>query len=235
MQNQNSNIYALAILAHPDDESFLLAGTTLKLAEEGKKIGIICATRGEKGADRLNRGLTEEQIGQMRTKELHDACNILGCHCTDFFNYPDGGLHQADFNKLVSDLIPAIERCQPEVIITFGAEGVTGHKDHIVMGKAATEAAGQAKHRAKEIWLASIPCSLIKSFNQHLLDRKVHHGHFHDEELKGVDDHKLLKIDISKYAAQKHEAIKAHTSQYLPHFVTDLFLSAEYFEVIKTP
>src|SRR5438874_772108 len=67
-------IFALAIIAHPDDEAFLLAGTCLKFAAEGKKVGIICATHGEKGADRLNRQLTEAEMAAIRTKELHTAC-----------------------------------------------------------------------------------------------------------------------------------------------------------------
>ncbi len=229
------HFYALTIVAHPDDESFLFAGTTLKLEEEGKTVAVICATNGEKGADRLERKLTEEQMAQIRIKEMERACNILHCECTPFNKYPDGGLHKSNFQKLVKELVDAIERYQPQIIMTFGPEGVSGHNDHITIGQAATEASLKANHKVKEVWLASMPASSIDAFNDHLAKRKVHHTHYKDKELMGVPDEKLLKIDISKYTEKKLEALKAHESQYLPHFYLDIFQKFECFEVIKLP
>ncbi len=226
-------LYALAILAHPDDEAFLMAGTCMKLAEEDKQVGVVCATRGEKGADRLNRNLTEEQMAVIRTSELESACRIIGCKCVKFGQYPDGKLSEIDFNQLTADIVAQIEAHQPEILLTFGKEGISGHKDHIVIGQAAMAAARASSWRVKEIWLASIPASAIKQFNEHLAGRKVHHGHFQQQELLGVADDQLLKIDISKYENQKHEALKAHESQYLPAFVLDFLQKYEYFEVIK--
>lgn len=225
--------FALAILAHPDDESFVLGGTTLKFAAEGKRVGIICATRGEKGADRLNRRLSEQQIAEIRAGELEHACDLLSCSCAKFLSYPDGGLDQINFGQLTADLTGLIDYYQPEIILTFGKEGVSGHKDHIVIGQAATAASQKAAHKVKEIWLASIPSSAIQEFNEHLAERKVHHNHFQREELQGVPDDQLLKIDIKKYASQKHAALKAHESQYLPQFAIDAFMNFECFEVIK--
>lgn len=227
-----NKLYALAILAHPDDEAFLLAGTCMKFADEGKSVGVVCATRGEKGTDRLSRNLTEEQMAQIRTSELESACRIIGCRCVKFGHYPDGQLAAVDFNQLKSDIIAQIEEHRPEIILTFGPEGISGHNDHIVIGKAAIAAAKKATWRVKEIWMASIPSSAIGQFNEHLAGRKVHHGHFAKEELKGVADDQLLKVDISKYENQKHDALKAHESQYLPSFVLDFLQKYEYFEVI---
>ncbi len=233
MNQTNNPIYALAILAHPDDESFLLAGTTLKFAEEGKQVGVICATRGEKGADRLNRNLNSEQMADIRVKELKQACQILGCGCSEFFKYPDGELDQMDQTKLIDELVTFIELYEPEIIITFGPEGISGHRDHIAIGTASVEATKKSNHQVKEIWLASMPASQIDSFNEHLNSRKVHHTHYHDSILKGVPDEQLVKIDISKYTDIKHEALKAHQSQYLPHFYLEVFQKYEYFDVLK--
>lgn len=226
-------IYALAILAHPDDEAFLLAGTSLKFAEEGKSVAVICATHGEKGADRLNRNLTEKEMAQIRAEELQTACKIIGCNCQEFFNYPDGALDQADFKLLVQDLVAKIEQYQPKIILTFGQEGISGHKDHIAIGEAAVAATKQSNHQASEIWRASIPASAMKAFKEYLAGKKVHHKHFQKNTLQGVPDEKLLKINISKYAEQKNEAIKAHESQYLPHLTFDLFLQYECFEIVR--
>jgi len=230
--SKHGSIYALAIVAHPDDESFLLAGTSLKFADEGKYVGVICATHGEKGADRLNRDLTEEQMSKIRSDELLRACSLLKCGCLGFFDYPDGGLDQIDFQELTDKLKNSIEELQPEIILTFGEEGISGHKDHIVIGRAAMAAAKKSAHKVREIWRASVPASAIDEFNEHLAGRKVHLSHFHEQKLQGVPDEKLLMIDISKYAEQKHEALKAHQSQYLPHFVLGIFLKHECFEVV---
>ena len=228
---ENQPIYGLVIVAHPDDESFLFAGTSLKLADEGKQICIICATHGEKGADRLHRNLSENKMAEIRTEELRAACKILNCSAMEYFDYPDGELENSDFKQLVDKLSNKIKHYAPAIILTFGHEGVSGHKDHIVIGRAAQAAARAAKHKVREIWLASIPASIIQSFNEHLAQRKVHYSHFKKQELKGVPDNELLMVDISKYAKQKHEALKAHQSQYLPYF--HMFLEHECFEVIK--
>src|SRR3989338_6749515 len=135
-----TSVYALAIVAHPDDESFLLAGTSLKFREEGKEVGIICATHGEKGADRLNRKLTEEQMAQIRTDELHKACGILHCECKRFFEHKDGGVDKDNFDRLVLELTNEINSYQPQIVLTFGEEGISGHRDHITIGKAALQA-----------------------------------------------------------------------------------------------
>ena len=40
----------LLVFAHPDDESFGLAGTVLKYTRQGVPVDLVCATRGEKGS-----------------------------------------------------------------------------------------------------------------------------------------------------------------------------------------
>ncbi|MBX4191695.1 MAG: PIG-L family deacetylase [Candidatus Doudnabacteria bacterium] len=228
-------VHALGIVAHPDDESFLFAGTSLKFADEGKEMVVICATKGEKGHDRLGRNLSEDEMATLRVAELKKACSILHCRCENYFKYQDGGLDKVDNKKLVHELTEKIEHYQPEIILTFGPEGVSGHRDHIVIGKAAVAAANQSKHKVKEIWLSSMPASSIAAFNEHLTTRKVHHTHFEKQILEGVPDDRLLKIDIEKYAEAKHLALKAHESQYLPHFFLEAFSKYECYEVIKMP
>ncbi|MEJ5225942.1 MAG: PIG-L family deacetylase, partial [Anaerolineales bacterium] len=39
----------LAVLAHPDDESFGMGGTLALYARQGHNVYLICATRGEAG------------------------------------------------------------------------------------------------------------------------------------------------------------------------------------------
>ncbi|MBI2607378.1 MAG: PIG-L family deacetylase [Candidatus Doudnabacteria bacterium] len=226
-------VYALAILAHPDDEAFLLAGTCLKLAEEGKRSAVICATTGERGPDRLNRELSPEQMAEIRTQELQQACRVLGCDCKKIFDFGDGQLDKADFAELISQLSEEINALTPQIILTFGEEGISGHRDHITIGRAAMLAAKQADTPPSEIWRTCIPSSLIEDFCKHLDQRKVHHLHYVANNLKGVPDGRLTKIDIKKYAAQKLKALEAHQSQHVPDLIWPFFLEYECFEVIK--
>jgi very-short-patch-repair endonuclease/LmbE family N-acetylglucosaminyl deacetylase len=223
----------LIIIAHPDDESFLFAGTTMKFEDEGKTVGIICATRGERGADRLNRNLSMEQMAKIREQELYSACHILNCTCNEFFGYPDGRLEKLNFDRLVKILTTRINEYQPKIILTFGKEGISGHRDHIIVGKAAVEASKQANPKPKEVWQASIPASRAKDFRKHIEQRKVHRLHFVKNLLKGIPDKKLVKINVRNYKEKKLEAIKAHKSQYLPNLVWEGFLEQECFEIIK--
>ena len=235
MSRHNRKLYALAIIAHPDDESFLFAGTIMKFKDKGKEVGVICATRGEKGADRLNRKFTPNQMAKIRTKELKQACDLLHCQCRRLFEFHDGGLDETDFEKLVSELTDEINSCQPQIVLTFGEEGISGHKDHITIGRAAIEACKQADPRPSEIWQASIPASMAEDFHNHTEKRKVHHLHYIKNHLQGVLDEKLKKVDVKKYQDQKLNAIQAHQSQYLPQLVWPHFLENEWFEVIKLP
>ncbi len=229
------SLYALTIVAHPDDESFLFAGTTLKFEEEGNEVAVICATRGEKGADRLNRPLSEEQMAEIRTKELHVACGILGCVCKKFFNFKDGNLDNTDINLIASELAEQLEELKPQIIMTFGAEGISGHRDHVTIHKAVLAALERVQTKPKELWLAGIPASMIEDFRNHMHQRKVHHSHFVKNDLQGVPDEKLTQIDISKFRDKKLAAIKAHESQYVPHLTWEPFLESEWFEIIKLP
>jgi N-acetylglucosamine malate deacetylase 2 len=228
-------VHALAIVAHPDDESFLLAGTTLKFEEEGKEVAIVCATRGDKGADRLGRDLTPLQMAKLRTAELLSACGVLHCECKQFFDYPDGSLDSVNFDELVSNMLKQIEQHQPQIILTFGPEGVSGHRDHITVGKAVMAACKLANPKPSEVWLASIPSSLAENFHQHMEQRKIHHLHFIKNQLQGVPDERLTRIDVSKYKETKIKALESHRSQYLPHLTWPNFLKEECFEIIKLP
>ena len=237
--SRDQRVHALAIIAHPDDESFLLAGTTFKFAEQGKQTYVLCATRGEKGADRLNRNLAQKDMARVRALELQNACAVLGCR-NQCLNYPDGGLTGIDLEMLTAKLARKIELLQPQTILTFGKEGISGHKDHITIGRAAVAAAKKSRHKVDQIWRASMPTSIMKTFNEYLLKIRVHHSHFHPKPLLGVPDNKLLKINIKKFRNKKLAALYCHQSQGLPpwmihHFprIRDYFLTCESFEVLR--
>src|SRR5574342_4404 len=82
----------LAVLAHPDDESFGLGGTLALYAQKGYETYLVCATRGEAGtvdAEHLN-GFRD--TAELRTAELGRAAKILGLKEVFFLGYRDSGM-----------------------------------------------------------------------------------------------------------------------------------------------
>lgn len=146
------NLRLMAILAHPDDESFGTGGTLALYAQRGVEVHLVCATRGEVGSvpDEMMEGF--EQVGDLRAHELRCAANILGIKEVHFLEYRDSGmpgsvdnqhpqaLAAAPVDQVAGRLIPIIRRIQPQVIITFDPIGGYCHPDHVAIHNATVQA-----------------------------------------------------------------------------------------------
>ena len=120
----------LAITAHPDDETGSFGGTLALYAARGVAIEVVCATRGEAGRNRGSAS-TREELAEMRSREFHQACELLGVSWHEIWDYPDGGLNGVGFLDLGLRLCQVIRQRRPAVVLTLGPEGgFTGHRDH---------------------------------------------------------------------------------------------------------
>jgi len=135
----------LAVLAHPDDESFAIGGTLARYAATGVHVALVTATRGEAG----DRGGDPVLMGSAREQELRRAARTLGVRTLRILGYVDGHLTRTDRPMLVSPLVAVLREFRPQVVVTFGPDGISGHPDHVAIGEATTEAfslAGQAAY-----------------------------------------------------------------------------------------
>ena len=138
MNNSTSQRSILHIYAHPDDESFGNPATFTLYANRGVRMGLLTLTRGEAG---LTNGVCKpDELGDVRGKELNDACRVLGVKDLTLWNYPDGGLNTIDDSKILPRTEEFIRNFSPDVVVTYGEDGVTGHPDHIAVGGWATKA-----------------------------------------------------------------------------------------------
>src|SRR5512145_1217724 len=82
----------LAVLAHPDDETFGTGGTLAFYARRGVKVHLVCATRGESGDvdEEFLRGY--KTIAERREHELRCAAGNLGLAGVHFLDYRDSGM-----------------------------------------------------------------------------------------------------------------------------------------------
>jgi len=130
----------LGIFAHPDDETVCAGGTFAKYASTGAEIRVISLTKGEGGQIRDASVATRATLGGVREKELDAAGKELGLTETRCLNHPDGGLADIDSANLVRLALELLTEIQPDVVVTFGADGFSGHPDHIAIGAAVTAA-----------------------------------------------------------------------------------------------
>ena len=95
-------------------------------------MGLLTLTRGEAG---LTNGIcVPDELGDVREAELKDACRVLGIKNMALWNYPDGGLKFVEESEILPRIEKFIRNFSPDVIVTYGEDGVTGHPDHIAVG-----------------------------------------------------------------------------------------------------
>jgi LmbE family N-acetylglucosaminyl deacetylase len=153
----------LAVLAHPDDESFGMGGTLASYAQKGVETHLVCATRGEAGEIDQEFMQGFKTIADKREAELRCASGILGLSGVYFLDYRDSGmpgtpendhpesLVSADLDEVVAKIVYYIRLVKPQVVITFDPIGGYRHPDHIAIHKAtvkAFKAAGDMEYKS---------------------------------------------------------------------------------------
>jgi LmbE family N-acetylglucosaminyl deacetylase len=124
----------LSVWAHPDDESFFCAGIMAAAVDNGQSVACITATKGEAGSQD-HKKWPVKSMGRVRSKELKEALDCLGVNDHHWMGYKDGTLQGLDAGEPVAQLVALIEQHQPDTILTFGNDGITGHTDHITVSK----------------------------------------------------------------------------------------------------
>lgn len=123
----------MGIFAHPDDESFGMAGTLNRSTRTGHPTAIVCATRGEEGQIADPKLATPENLGEVREHELRAACAAVGVSDVTFLDYIDGHLAEADEREAIGRIVRQIRRFRPDVVVTFEQNGGYGHVDHMAI------------------------------------------------------------------------------------------------------
>jgi LmbE family N-acetylglucosaminyl deacetylase len=137
----NSEHRLLCVLAHPDDEALGCGGLLARAADAGVATYLLTATRGERGWPRdPAQHPGAEALGRIRAAELHAAGAVLGLREIRLLDYPDGGLANAPADAVQAAIAAYIRRVRPDVVVTFGPDGATGHPDHIAISQFTTGA-----------------------------------------------------------------------------------------------
>ncbi|MDR1989550.1 MAG: PIG-L family deacetylase [Acidobacteriaceae bacterium] len=119
----------LAVFAHPDDESLSCGGTLARLADDGLRVVVVTASHGERGG--TDGPVHDPALGDIRAREMRAAAEALGIAGLIIGDHPDGELRWAHVGELHAELTALIRHHQPAAVITFGADGLYWHADHI--------------------------------------------------------------------------------------------------------
>ena len=152
----------LAVLAHPDDETFGVGGTLALYSRRGVQVHLVCATRGEVGTVSAEFMQGFNSVAELREAELRCAGAQLGLSGLHFLGYRDSGmagspdnqhpdaLASADLHLVTGGVTGQIRRLKPQVVITFDPAGGYAHPDHIATHRA-TVAAFHASGDSKQL------------------------------------------------------------------------------------
>jgi LmbE family N-acetylglucosaminyl deacetylase len=141
----------LSVWAHPDDEAYTSAGLMAEFRRRGDRVVVVTATLGEHGtSDRAT--WPPAALAAVRHAELRDSLATLGVDELHLLGYDDGGCELSNGTAAIAGHTSDIE---PDVIVTFGPDGMTGHPDHRAVSRWTTDA-WIATRPAAELWYATV-------------------------------------------------------------------------------
>lgn len=236
------NRTVMAVFAHPDDEVFGVGGTLAALAEQGIRVVLVCATRGEVGEISDAALATPETLGNVREGELRCACEALGMEPPIFLGYRDSGmigtpenehpdsLNAAQLDAVTEKVVRLVREWRPEALFTFDAGGGYGHPDHIAIHKATTQAFYRAgdpscysdqlpelsPHAPHKLLYVAIPRRRFFELQEKMratgADMSSFDG-FDTESVGTPDDEVNLEVDVSATVDGKLAAVECHATQ----------------------
>ncbi|GAB3433409.1 aminotransferase class V-fold PLP-dependent enzyme [Flindersiella endophytica] len=184
----------LAVVAHPDDETFGLGAVLDALVRAGAEASVLCFTRGETST----LGGDQADLAATRTVEFEAASRVLRLAPARQLAYPDGRLVTVPLPELAGHVLEFAAQVRPSHLLCFDQGGVTGHPDHEQATEAALFAAGIL---GLPVLGWTLPKAVADALNAELGTTFLGRA---DAEI----DHNLL-VDRSR----QRKAIAAHASQ----------------------
>lgn len=187
---------ALAVVAHPDDIEFMMAGTLLLLQKAGYETHYMNVSRGNCGSIKTNSATT----ARIRLQEGKNAAKILGAHfhaplCNDLEIFYD--------LKTLRRLAAVVREVKPTVLLTHSpADYMEDHMNVCRLAVTAAFARGMPN-------FASVPACPTEAY-----DCTIYHGlpHSLSDNLRRAIVPGAF-VNTSAVFDRKLEALRAHQSQ----------------------
>jgi LmbE family N-acetylglucosaminyl deacetylase len=218
----------VAVFAHPDDDAYGLAGSVALHAYDPQfRFVLVLATYGEAGDIREGFPATRETLAAVRRAEDEAAWRAVGRPPDrhEWLGYPDGGVSGVPFDDLVDRIAGILAEERPDVVATFGPDGISGHPDHITIG-AATDAAfarlaGGAERGFRRLCHGAVPESVFNRWNaQRAAMNLATFDPTRTYHMRGVPDETIgIAVDCRSVADRIVAGLSEHRSQH--HVISD--------------
>jgi LmbE family N-acetylglucosaminyl deacetylase len=209
----------LCVLAHPDDEAIACGGTIARLADAGARVVIVCASRGELGSISDPALVADRDLATVRAAELEASARVLGAHEVVQLDHADGCLKWAD--GLEREIGSALASHRPAAVITFDADGLYWHPDHIGVHERTTAAVAALGGSAPALYYVSMRAGAMRA----LVDAAHARGGAPDGGgLWGITPDAFgaqapaptLRLDVGPWIERKLAAVRCHRTQLGP-------------------
>jgi LmbE family N-acetylglucosaminyl deacetylase len=203
------------ITAHPDDEVLIAGGLLAACADSAIPTGVVCLTRGEHGPIADPELVKAGTLAEVRVRELEAACSELGVQFVKCYRREDGNLRWSNGSAIAGQLAAIIERRRPELIVTFGEDGLYWHPDHIAAHRLCIRAVQRSRRQPslyRSVWLKREMRALAAELRRRGISDDL--WGFEPEDF-GVEEEPAdeILLDLRKFTAQKLSALRCHHSQ----------------------
>lgn len=222
----------LLVHAHPDDEAISTGGIMARAFDEGHRVVLVTATKGEEGEiSNMDEAESRPRLGEIRSDELRRALEIIGTTRQEFLGYRDSGMagtpsnenpdsfHQAPLDAAAERLAAIMRVERPDVVVTYDPMGTYGHPDHIKANRATIAALDILKAEGWEpakFYEHAIPASAMVAMAERM-KAAGRPNPFENSTLVGTPDEAITtRIDVREFAMRKRDAFRAHVSQNSP-------------------
>ncbi|MFT4216536.1 MAG: PIG-L family deacetylase [Micropruina sp.] len=217
--------------AHPDDEGTLTAGSMIRAADEGHRVIVVFATRGEHGEapDDLQPG---ESVADRRVAEATRAARIAGAAGVHWLGYRDSGMAgweqnhhpqaflQAPAEEAAERLAALIAQERPDVLVGYDWHGNYGHPDHVRVHQVVRRAAELAEPRPR-LFEATMNRDRIRRQYRLATASGVPDAEGFDPDQPMNDGNPLgtpeaeinLAVDVAAQVVRRREMMACHASQ----------------------
>jgi LmbE family N-acetylglucosaminyl deacetylase len=224
----------LGVWAHPDDETYLMAGLMAQAVKDGQRVVCVTATRGEEGSFDEERWPTAT-MGRVREAELMRSLEILGVAEHHWLDHYDGTCADVDPAQGVAEVAAIMRDVAPDSVFTFGPDGMTDHPDHKAVCAWTTDAFGREGRPGARLYYATMTPEWADEF----VPRMNRFNIFMSDDTPPITPRGELDVDFElspELLELKLQAIEAHESQVkgmLNAFGQDFFREAHKAEFFR--
>jgi LmbE family N-acetylglucosaminyl deacetylase len=239
----SNTVTLLVVRPHPDDETSLTGGMLAYYSARGVSTAVVTCTGGEEGEIHDPDLVYEEafpRLREIRERELHDACAILGVNVIRLLGYRDSGMldtpanqHpeafcRADLTEAVGRLVKVVRELRPRVMVVEPPGGLYPHPDHVMCAKIGIDAYyaaadENAYSEAGPAWKVSRLYAgvqiddgrweeLLPEFKEAGLDVSWLERRSERPRAPGPET-ATVALDVSPYSEHQRQALLAHRTQ----------------------